>query len=414
MYPAIAAIVSAYPISHPATDPEKRIVHLFRRNAYAIYKKLFVIYELNRKGFKFQLDKYQLALLGCHIERECAAKAYFTPPNEQSNVYKQAVSELLENLRELHKCRRCYGESVPGEVLWSCKPAIKFFTHLLAVVDVSVCEPRRDSIMGDAPDDDAVLSQKTPDIVVSTKEIQATSSSENDAVMKDVGDGPADTVPLWNQIIVPALATEDIVEDPEGYRSKCQLVASSITTIERECLSIAIVDESETDTIRKAFAEDIFILLKTENDMWTKRHGALGISDARLKRAARKVEDVVASLADNNLPDPNTFITPFTDREVYERERMRVEEKMRADPLSFFKNTVRKYLKNVSFVEDDAALVIDKYCVKRDHPARPSALKDGEFGMDFHTSSKRTTDDAFGRREVSASAPKRYCLADRT
>jgi hypothetical protein len=144
---------------------------------------------------------------------------------------------------------------------------------------------------------------------------------------------------------------------------------------------------------RLGLVQQIFSTLKKENDEWMDRHGSLGISDWRLERWAIKLEDAVAEAADNNLPDPESWLpTGLTDKQVYDRGASRIVAKM-VEPLGFFKSTVRRLMRQITFVEDDKAVVFVRSPVERNLPPRSEAL---QGNTSFNEGKKRSAEAAFG------------------
>lgn len=226
-------------------------------------------------------------------------------------------------------------------------------------------------------------------------------ASQNDAQVQDADRSSA-------QVTGPAEATQDV--NPrrvrlsatdrldEAYRSERQ-VGMPFTFNEREFL------EDQVDSAdRTRLLQQVFSTLKKENDEWTNRHGSLGISDWRLERWAIKLEDEIAKEAEENHPDPETLMPAgSTDKVVYDRGTRRIVARMQ-DPLDFFKNTIRRLMRQITFVEDAAPVVFVRSPVERNLPPRPWVLG-GDAA--FHRGSKRKLGTAFDRCNVSAS--RRNC-----
>lgn len=178
----------------------------------------------------------------------------------------------------------------------------------------------------------------------------------------------------------------------------------------REFLEESHPDE-RWDEDRTNLLKQIFATLEQENDGWTKRHGSLHISHWRLERWAIKLEEEVAIEAEENSMNRENMLS-ITDKEVYDRGAKRIIQKCQ-NPLAYFKNTIRRLMKSVTFAEDDKPVVEEKYRVKGNPPPRPSALsqlKRTMFDTDdavFNVGAKRTVERALGTYAVVES-PRKY------
>ncbi|KAJ4353707.1 uncharacterized protein N0V89_005437 [Didymosphaeria variabile] len=426
-------------------------VCLARHNAWKFFKLLLSVYTRAKRSIGDPLKCYPtksrghiLGHLGWKLERMCAANTDFSS-SDRLTAYIDYVAATRHEMRSLPEMR--------DHNLIRC-----LFCNLIKYDDAALdanngtvpmdIDPRKDSFMYDQADDAmdvdefpatpssqpqpntpldfdgtgtagssatevAAPREDTPmeidwvgtSIVEETQEpTGAPGSSHNDATEHGAAGSSA-------KVSGPARATQapvmvrtrksgkDRVE--EAY-SKERQNGMDFTFRNREFLDDSVPNGDRTNLLQR-----ILSTLKQENDGWTKRHGSLGITDWRLELWAQTMEDGVAKGADENHPDPESFMpTEITDKKVYDRGVRGIIAKMQ-DPLAFFKSTVRRFKKEVSFVEDDKPVVVMKSSVNRNLPPRPSALRDDTV---FNKGATRTLDMAFDRRDVVQSARKRSCL----
>ncbi|KAF2446555.1 hypothetical protein P171DRAFT_483890 [Karstenula rhodostoma CBS 690.94] len=469
-------------VSNEYPDFDTFAIHLARHNAWCFFRHLIRIYhQALKKGLRDALGEYPrksqfhiLGIMGCHMERMCAAEVDFSSPDKLS-AYKERITAARNELfymppDDLDRVRRLFcdllryratdlkqnkteppmereervdspmnddaGMDIDTEVTpaspsplssqqnpdaalmdvdTEATPAAPSLPFSQPAPDASLdndmngiefAEPESCSIAGTAGssatdvaatrDDTAMQidSTSTEVVEVAQEPTGVPGSSQNDAqVQGPVGSSaqvtePAEVAQDANSRRIRMSPTDRL---DEAYRRERQ-GGMPFTFNEREFLEDQVPNEDRTRLLQQ-----IFSTLKQENDGWTNRHRSLGISDWRLERWAIKLEDEVAKEADENFPDPETWMpTELTDKVVYDRGARRIVAGMQ-DPLDFFKNTVRRLMRQITFVEDDKPVIFVKSPVERNLAPRPWAL-----GGDatFHTGSKRKVDSAFDRRDI--------------
>jgi hypothetical protein len=440
-------------------DVETFAVHLARHNAWKFLRALLSMYTRAKKGLRDPLNGHSsesrhriLGTLGCTLERICAIEANFFSAerlpeyHERIAIARQELWSVLQNceidhvnllfchLLELKVPDLEQNKGTPMEgIIRADTPmdddAMDIDTEVTAAApspssptsspphpdtsldidmpDIDDADPDITNVAGGAgpcATDVAATREDTPmevdfvgtEVVEESQETVGTEgSSQNDAQVQGAvgssaqGPGLAEasqTISTTRAPLPPVGRTE------VAYAKERQEGRLAFTFHEREFL-----EDQVPNGDRLGLLQQIFSTLKKENDGWMDRHESLGISDWRLERWAIKLEDAVAEAADDNLPNPESWLsTKFTDKQVYDRGARGIVAKME-EPLDFFKSTVRRLMRQITFVEDDKAVVLVRSPVERNLPPRPEALQGHTH---FHVGEKRTAEAAFGMHDA--------------